>query len=69
MDSSYRVLWVWSGTTIMMMSAAAAASAAVITLRPSASAFAQDLLPSYRPTTTLQPLSFRLRAWAWPWLP
>ena len=41
----------------------------VVTCRPSPSAIGHDLLPLYRPTITSQPLSRRLSAWAWPWLP
>ena len=52
-----------------MISAFLAASAAVYTLNPCASAFAQDLLPSYRPMMTLHPESLRFSAWACPWLP
>ena len=52
-----------------MMSAILAASALVMTFMPWASALAQLLEPSYRPTTTFTPLSFRFSAWAWPWEP
>ena len=41
-----------------MISAFFAASAAVYTSKPCASAFAQDLEPSYKPIITLHPLSF-----------
>ena len=52
-----------------MTSASLLASATERTVSPSASAFAFDLLPSWRPTTTFTPLSFRFSACACPWLP
>ena len=51
------------------MSASAAASAGVFTVRPSFCALARERLPAGSPTTTSTPLSLRLSAWAWPWLP
>jgi hypothetical protein len=53
----------------MITSAAAAASAGVFTATPSAWALGRERLPGGRPTTTSIPLSFRLSAWACPWLP
>ena len=44
-------------------------SATIPTSRPSASAFAMLLLPSYKPIITFRPESFRFSAWACPWLP
>ena len=52
-----------------MTSDSFATSAADVTRSPSASAFSLLLLAAWRPTTTSTPLSRRLRAWAWPWLP
>src|SRR5579871_6045293 len=59
----------WSATRIITTLAAFAASAVDITLSPAASAFAHDLLPGYRPTTTSTPESRRFKACACPWLP
>ena len=54
----------------MTTSAHFAQSAGSITFSPAASAFATPAEPGRRPTaTSLTPLSFRLLAWAWPWLP
>jgi hypothetical protein len=59
-----------SGVSTMTTSAYFAASPADITLKPAASAFFAVAEPGRRPiTTSLTPLSFRLLAWAWPWLP
>ena len=69
MSRSKISFWVSSGVRIMMMSAAFAASAVFITVRPSASAFAFELEPSYSPTITSRPLSCRFSACACPWLP
>src|SRR6188508_2333356 len=48
---------------VTVLTPASAAAAGVSTVTPSASAFARDRLPSGSPTTTLTPLSRRLRAW------
>ena len=53
----------------MITSASAAASFGVFTLSPSACAFARERLLAGSPTITSTPLSFRLSACAWPWLP
>ncbi|CPU64570.1 Uncharacterised protein [Mycobacteroides abscessus] len=53
----------------MIRSAHAAASATDLTSKPSSWAFATDLEPSRRATTTSTPESRRFWACAWPWLP
>ena len=58
-----------SGTSVMMTSPQSAASATSLTVRPASTALPQEALSLRRPTATLTPLSFRLRAWACPWLP
>ena len=50
----------------MMTSAQAAASGPETTVKPSASAFAFDRLPSCNATCTWTPLSFRFKACACP---
>jgi hypothetical protein len=59
-----------SGANTMTISAHFAASELVSTLKPAFSAFCAEGEPGRSATTTsLTPLSRRLLAWAWPWLP
>ena len=44
-------------------------SATLATERPASSADRRESLPSRSPTSTSTPESWRLSAWAWPWLP
>ena len=53
----------------MITSAAAAASATGRTSSPAAVARAHELPAGPQADDDLAPLSLRLRAWAWPWLP
>jgi len=62
----YTVAICSSGSRIITTSAAFTASATSATLRPAFSTLGQLAPPLRRPTMTLQPLSFRFCAWAWP---
>ena len=68
--SRYRSPWPSSGVSTITTSAHFAQSAGSITFRPAVSAFATPPDLGRSPTAmSFTPLSFRLLAWAWPWLP
>ena len=69
MSEAYIWLATSSGVRIMTTSASAAAGPTSWTGKPAASAFFHEMLSRRSPMRTSMPLSRRLRAWAWPWLP
>ena len=68
--SRYRSPCPSSGVSTMTTSAHLAHSAGSMTRMPAASAFGTPTDPLRSPTaSSVMPLSFKLVAWAWPWLP
>ena len=68
-SSLYNLACFSSGTKTITTSEDLTAFATVATSKPASLTLSQDLLPSYNPTTTSTPLSWRFNACACPWLP